>query len=94
MMPPLLMKLVFTRLPAGVPGLIRPIARAISDKALKTFVQPQIDQMLVCLESELAGRDWFAGAEMTFPGSRIGSPASMPGPPTSGRWSAAAPMPC
>ncbi len=65
MMPPLLMKLVFTRLPAGVPGLIRPIARAISDKALKTFVQPQIDQMLVFLESELAGRDWFAGAEMT-----------------------------
>lgn len=64
-MPPLLMKLVFTRLPAGVPALIRPIARAISDKALKGFVQPQIDQMMTFLESELSGRDWFAGAEMT-----------------------------
>ncbi len=65
MMSPLLMKLVFTRLPSGVPGLIRPIARAISGKALSSFVQPQIDQMLAFLEGELGARDWFAGAEMT-----------------------------
>jgi len=65
MMSPLLMKLVFTRLPSGVPGLIRPIARAISGKALSSFVQPQIDQMLAFLEGELGARDWFAGNEMT-----------------------------
>lgn len=65
MMPPLLMKLVFSRLPAGAPALVRPVARAIADKALKTFVQPQVDQILKFLEGELANRDWFAGDEMT-----------------------------
>lgn len=74
MMPPLLLKLIFTRLPDNVPFLIRPVARAISDKALGGMVQPQIDQQLDFLESELATRDWFAGAnfsaadiQMSFP---------------------------
>ncbi len=74
MMPPLLMKLIFTRLPANAPALVRPIARAICDKALAALVQPQLDQMLGFLESELSGRDWFAGAsfsaadiQMSFP---------------------------
>ncbi|MFT4097674.1 MAG: glutathione S-transferase [Rhodoblastus sp.] len=65
MMPPLLMKLVFTRLPAGAPALVRPVARAISDKAMKLFVTPQIEQMLKFLEGELANRDWFAGDDLT-----------------------------
>ena len=65
MMPPLLMKLVFSRLPAGAPALVRPVARAIADKALKTFVQPQLDQILKFLEGELANRDWFAGDAMS-----------------------------
>jgi len=65
MMSPLLMKLVFSRLPAGAPALVRPIARAISQRALATFVQPQIDQILRYLESELASRDWFAGDDIT-----------------------------
>ena len=65
MMSPLLMKLVFSRLPAGAPALVRPVARAIADKALKTFVQPQLDQILKFLEGELANRDWFAGDAMS-----------------------------
>ena len=65
MMSPLLMKLVFSRLPTGAPALVRPVARAISQKALATFVQPQIDQILKFLESELANRDWFAGDEIS-----------------------------
>ncbi|HPG01653.1 MAG: glutathione S-transferase [Hyphomicrobiales bacterium] len=65
MMPPLLMKLVFSRLPSSAPALVRPVARAITDKALKTFVQPQLDQILKFLEGELANRDWFAGEDMT-----------------------------
>lgn len=74
MMPPLLLKLIFTKLPGNVPFLIRPIAKAISDKALGGMVQPQIDQQLDFLESELKTRDWFAGAnfsaadiQMSFP---------------------------
>ncbi|MCB1539685.1 MAG: glutathione S-transferase [Rhodoblastus sp.] len=65
MMSPLLMKLVFSRLPTGAPALVRPVARAISQKALATFVQPQLDQILKFLESELANRDWFAGDDIT-----------------------------
>jgi glutathione S-transferase len=65
MMPPLLMKLIFTKLPANAPALVRPIARAICDKALATLVQPQLDQMLAFLESELSGRDWFAGGDFS-----------------------------
>ena len=68
MMPPLLMKLVFSRLPTGAPALVRPVARAISQKALATFVQPQLDQILKFLESELANRDWFAGDDITAAG--------------------------
>ena len=65
MMPPLLMKLVFSRLPAGAPALARPVARAIADKALKAFVTPQIEQILAFLEGELVNRDWFAGDDFT-----------------------------
>ena len=65
MMSPLLMKLVFSRLPTGAPALVRPVARAISQKALATFVQPQLDQILKFLEGELANRDWFAGDEIS-----------------------------
>lgn len=74
MMPPLLLKLIFTKLPGNVPFFIRPVATAISDKALAGMVQPQIDQQLAFLESELATRDWFASAnfsaadiQMSFP---------------------------
>ena len=42
LMPPLLLKLVFMRLPRGAPSFIRPVARAIAAKALTTFVDPQI----------------------------------------------------
>ena len=74
MMPPLLMKLVFSRLPSSAPALVRPVARAITDKALKTFVQPQLDQILKFLEGELANRDWFAGEDMTAADIRMSFP--------------------
>ena len=65
MMLPLLLKLIFSRLPAGAPFFVRPIAQAISNKALSTLVQPQIDQHLAFLEGELSSRDWFAGSDFS-----------------------------
>jgi glutathione S-transferase len=74
-MPPLLLKLVFDRV-ATSPGpfFVRPIARAIAEKVLTTFVQPQIRQHLTFLEGELTQRTWFAGdafsaadVQMSFP---------------------------
>jgi glutathione S-transferase len=74
LMPPLLMKLVFTRLPGSAPLLVRPVASAISAKALAAYIDPQIDRHLDYLEGELADRPWFAGAafsaadiQMSFP---------------------------
>lgn len=65
-MPPLLLKLVFDRIENGpVPFFIKPVARAIARRAKSSFVQPQIDQHLAFLESELAQREWFAGAEFS-----------------------------
>ncbi len=41
LMPPLVMKLVFTRLPRRAPLLVRPIAGAIASKTLASYVDPQ-----------------------------------------------------
>ena len=44
---------------------MRPVARLISAGADKTLLDPQIGNHFMFLESELAKRDWFAGAEFT-----------------------------
>ena len=89
LMPPLLMKLVFARLPGAAPLMVRPIASAISAKALASYVDPQIERHLDYLEGALGQRPWFAGAmfsaadiQMSFPleaaASRGGLDASRP----------------
>ena len=66
MMPPLLLKLVFTQMPRGrMPALIRPIARRIADGVRTQFVDPQIKLHLDYLEGELGKTQWFAGDEFT-----------------------------
>jgi glutathione S-transferase len=63
--PPLLLKLLFDRIKQKSPVLVRPIARAIADKALDTFVLPNIERNLNFMESELGRTDWFAGNAFT-----------------------------
>jgi glutathione S-transferase len=63
--PPLLLKLLFDRIKQKSPVLVRPIARAIADKALDTFVLPNIERNLSFMEGELGKTDWFAGNEFT-----------------------------
>ena len=65
-MPPLLLKLVFQRLPMGpVPALIRPIVRAIAHRAQQRFIDPQLKAHIGYWESELGRHPWFAGEEFT-----------------------------
>lgn len=74
-MPPLLMKLVFGRMKkAPMPFFVRPVARAIADKALAWIVEPNLSRHLAYMESELAKSEWFAGdsfsaadIQMSFP---------------------------
>ncbi|GAC1410998.1 MAG: glutathione S-transferase [Burkholderiaceae bacterium] len=62
-MPPLLLKLVFDRIEsAPMPFFAKPIARAIVRRVKASFIEPQIKRHLDYMESELAGRDWFAGS--------------------------------
>jgi glutathione S-transferase len=66
LMPPLLLKLVFTRIPlAPMPALVRPVVRRIADGVRKQFVDPQIKLHLDYLEGELGKTAWFAGEDFT-----------------------------
>jgi len=64
-MPLLVMKLIFGRLPASVPALIRPIARLISGGMQGKFLDPQLQRHLQYLEAELEAYPWFAGDAFT-----------------------------
>jgi len=74
-MPPLLMQLIFNRIEkAPMPFFVRPVARAIAQRAKSGYVQPNIERMLDFMEGELANSEWFAGAafsaadvQMSFP---------------------------
>ncbi len=89
-MPPLLLKLVFDRIAtAPMPFFVRPVAKAISDKVLQMFVEPNLTAQLDFMEAELAQHEWFAGAnfsaadiQMSFPleaaAQRVGLGAQRP----------------
>ncbi|MBO9827080.1 glutathione S-transferase [Xanthomonas sp. A2111] len=65
-MPPLLMSLVFGRIrSAKMPFFARPIAKGIVDKAMRSFVGPQMRLHLDWMERELAATGWFAGDRFT-----------------------------
>jgi glutathione S-transferase len=74
-MPPLLMKLVFDRIKsAPMPFFVKPIARKIADRALDSFVVPNLERNLDFMEGELKKSEWFAGpqfsaadVQMSFP---------------------------
>jgi glutathione S-transferase len=63
--PPFLLKLLFDRIKTKSPVLVRPIARAIADKALGGYVLPNIERNLNFMESELGRHDWFAGEQFS-----------------------------
>jgi glutathione S-transferase len=64
-MPLLVMKLIFGRIPAAVPALIRPIARMICGGFIERRLNPQLTAHLHFLEAELARSRWFAGDTFT-----------------------------
>ena len=64
-MPPLVMKLVLGRMAKVSPLLVRPVARALANRVLDGFVQPNISRQLEYMEAELKKSTWFAGSEFT-----------------------------
>ena len=66
LMPPFVMKLVFDKVrSAPVPFFLKPVTKGIADKVMNSFVGPNIKNNMDFIESTLAGRDWFAGSQLT-----------------------------
>ncbi|MFN3228943.1 MAG: glutathione S-transferase [Asticcacaulis sp.] len=87
-MPPLVMGLVFSRLPANAPALIRPIVKSIADKARSGFISPQIGAHLAFMDQALNASGWFAGPDfsladimMSFPVEAAASRADLSNSP-------------
>lgn len=65
-MPPLLLKLIFTRIPQSpMPFFARPIARGIAAKVMAAMVDPNLKRQLDFMEAELGKSEWFAGDEFS-----------------------------
>ncbi|HVY88104.1 MAG TPA: glutathione S-transferase [Hyphomonadaceae bacterium] len=64
-MTPLLLKLVFQRLPANAPLMVKGIVKNISDKAMERLVDPQVRTHLDYWDNELSKAEWFAGNQFT-----------------------------
>ena len=75
LMPFLLMRLVFRRLPKQpMPVFVRPVATSIAEGVQEKYIDPQLKEHLDFLESELSRSTWFAGEafsaadiQMSFP---------------------------
>ena len=88
-MPPLLLKLVFARLPSAAPAIVRPLVRMIAGKVQSGYIDPQLRQHVDYWERTLGESVWFAGdtftaadVQMSFPieaaSSRVGFGADRP----------------
>jgi glutathione S-transferase len=65
-MPPLLLSLIFGRLPKSpMPFFVKPIVKGVAAKAKAGFIDPQIKRHLDYMEGEMSKREWFAGDEFT-----------------------------
>ena len=65
LMPYLLLKLIFGRIKAKAPFLVRPIAKKIANTVSKQFVDPNLVRHLTFIDDHLAKHTWFAGDELT-----------------------------
>ncbi|MEO1209737.1 MAG: glutathione S-transferase, partial [Cyanobacteria bacterium J06638_20] len=63
LMPWLVMKLVFNRIPQSpdMPFFLRPLAKLIMTKVQTQFLDPQLNTHLDFIEASLQGQDWLAG---------------------------------
>ena len=66
LMPPLLLRLIFERVKkARVPFFVKPITKAVADKVLIEYVNPNINRLLDFIEASLKGKNWFLGDQLS-----------------------------
>ena len=61
-MPPLVMRLVFTKVVEKSPLLIKPISKGIQKQVENTMINDNLEIMLGMMEQHLQDNHWFAGA--------------------------------
>lgn len=77
MMPPLLMRLIFSTMVKKAPALVRPLVRAITKPVETLYVRPNLNGILDFLEDELGRRPWFAGADFTAADIQMSFPVEL-----------------
>ena len=66
LMPPLLLRLIFERVKkARVPFFVKPITKAVADKVLTEYVNPNINRLLDFIEASLKSKNWFLGNQLS-----------------------------
>lgn len=60
-MPPLLMRLVFSKVVENSPALIRPISKKIQQQVEAGMINKNIDKVFALIEAQLSQHQWFAG---------------------------------
>lgn len=88
-MPPLVMRLVFSRLSKPpVPALVRPLGKQFAKGVEQNFLGPQINALVAHWEESLASGPWFAGEtfsaadiQMSFPVLALESRGGLEGKP-------------
>lgn len=64
-MPPLVMRLVFTKVVQQSPMLIKPVSKKIQAQVEKSMISSNLDKMLTMMEQHLTDNQWFAGSEFS-----------------------------
>ena len=64
-MTPLLLKLIFSSLPARSPLMVRGIIRTVCNRVQALMVDPNIAAHMALWEAELEKSEWFAGSQFT-----------------------------
>lgn len=90
----LIIMMLFHNIPKQpMPFFVRPVAKAISDKVLKKFVDPRLKDMLSFIEDHLSQHHWFAGAsvsgadiQMSFPIVALSQSMDLSNYPALCRW--------
>ena len=64
-MPPLVMRLVFTKVVQQSPMLIKPVSKKIQAQVEKSMISSSLDPILMMMEQHLEDNRWFAGSEFS-----------------------------
>ena len=65
LMPPLVMRLVFSKVVDQSPMLIKPVSKKIQSQVEKSMISSSLEKMLCMMEQHLQDNHWFAGSEFS-----------------------------